>query len=93
MGDSDPQTRVLLEKLANVAADLLSERRYTPFLRGLLSVERGTWRLVCELCGGMQTLPADAPAAFEACGDRLHVRGCFALWAARGEKAAMAGES
>jgi hypothetical protein len=73
MSDSDPGTQVLLERLANVTADLLSQRRYTPFLRRLLSVERGEWRPVCELCEGMGTLSADAAAAFEACGDRFAV--------------------
>lgn len=73
MDDRDPETQVLLDQLASVAADLLSHQKYTPFLRRLLSVERGAWRPVCELCEGMQTLPADAPAAFKACGGRFAV--------------------
>jgi hypothetical protein len=69
MDDRDPDAQMLLDRLASVAADLLSQRRYRPFLRRLLSAEREAWRPACELCDGMEPLPADAPAAFKACGD------------------------
>src|SRR5262249_2264747 len=68
-----PEVRAQFERLAGVAAALLSERRYTPFLHRLLAVERGTWRKVRDLCEGMETLPRDAHQAFQACGDTFVV--------------------
>jgi hypothetical protein len=61
------------EVLANIAADLLSERQYTPFLRRLLAGPSGSWRSVAPLCEGLPRLAANACEAFQSCGERFTV--------------------
>ena len=54
----------LEENLSNVAADLLSERRFEPFVRRLFAVQPGVWQGVASCCSGLPILPKFAVEVF-----------------------------
>lgn len=60
MGEEWP----LGEKLASVAADLLSHRRFEAFLSQLFAVSPGTWQTVASCCCGLAELPEHAAELF-----------------------------
>jgi hypothetical protein len=45
------------ERLSSIAADLLSERRYEPFVRRLFASPPGEWQGVAACCSGLPVLP------------------------------------
>ena len=54
----------LAERLSNVAADLLSERRFELFIHRLLAVAPGAWQAVADCCSGLPALPGFAAEVF-----------------------------
>jgi hypothetical protein len=54
----------LTERLSNVAADLLSERRFEPFIRRLFAVVPGAWQGVADCCSGLPAPPRFAAEIF-----------------------------
>lgn len=54
----------LEERLSNIAADLLSERRFEPFVRRIHAVAPGTWQAVSDCCCDLTGLPNSAAAVF-----------------------------
>ncbi len=54
----------LEEKLSNVAADLLSERRFEAFVRRLFAAPPGVWQGVAACCSSMPVLPGLAAEVF-----------------------------
>jgi hypothetical protein len=93
MEGTDP----LCERLAGVAADLLSERRYQPALRYLFTAPAGVWQSVASCCAGLGDLPDFAPAILAEHADQFVVThlpwpglsrddtGCMVLFAHSGE--------
>ncbi len=63
----------LAERLSNVAADLLSERRFEPFIRRLFAVSPGTFQAVADCCSGLPALPGFAAEVFAEHGDSFLV--------------------
>ncbi len=60
MGESVP----LQEKLAGVAADLLSFRQFQPVLRRIFAAPAGAWQTVASCCSGSVELPEFASEVF-----------------------------
>lgn len=54
----------LEDRLTDVAADLLSERRFEPFVRCLFAASPGVWQGVAACCSGMTVLPGSAAEVF-----------------------------
>jgi hypothetical protein len=69
MEESDP----LQESVANVAADLLSQRRFQPIVRCILEVPAGVWQTVASCCSGAEELPKFAADIFAEHADRYVV--------------------
>lgn len=69
MDETDP----LRENLANVAADLLSCRRFQPILRRLFAAPAGAWQTVASCCSGAVELPEFAADLFAEHADRFVV--------------------
>ena len=45
------------DQLSNIAADLLSEKRFDSFVRYLLALPSGHWVAVAECCSGIESPP------------------------------------
>jgi hypothetical protein len=54
----------LEDSLSSVCADLLSERRFGPFVHRLFASPPGAWHTVAECCGGLAELPRHAAELF-----------------------------
>jgi hypothetical protein len=54
----------LEDSLSSVCADLLSERRFEPFVHRLFASPPGSWQTVAECCGGLPELPHHAAELF-----------------------------
>jgi hypothetical protein len=61
------------DSLSSVCADLLSERRFEPFVRRLFASPPGAWLRVAECCGGLGELPRHAAELFADHADALVV--------------------
>ena len=60
MAEPDP----LRENLTNIAADLLSFRKYQPIVRRIFAVPAGVWQSVANCCSGADELPRFAAEVF-----------------------------
>jgi hypothetical protein len=69
MDEADP----LRENLANVAADLLSYRRFRPIVRRIFAAPAGVWQTVASCCSGAVELPGSAAGVFAGHADRFVV--------------------
>jgi hypothetical protein len=63
----------LEDMLSSVCADLLSERRFEPFVRRLFASPSGSWQSVAECCNGLPALPSLASELFAAHAEALVV--------------------
>lgn len=54
----------LEDLLSSVCADLLSERRFEPFVHQLFASQQGQWRTVAECCCDLPELPRNAADLF-----------------------------
>lgn len=54
----------LAEKLSSIAADLLSEKRFEPFVRQLFKGISGSWQTVKNCCSELAELPVHAEEIF-----------------------------
>ena len=63
----------LRERLANVAADLLSHRQFQPAVERLFARTAGEWQTVAECFAGSAELPRYAAEVFAGHADRFHV--------------------
>ena len=63
----------LRDKLAGVAADLLSVRRFQPAVRRIFAVPAGTWQPVASCCAGLVELPEFAAELFAEHAERFVV--------------------
>jgi hypothetical protein len=63
----------LREKLAGVAADLLSRRRFQPAVRRIFAAPAGRWQSVASCCAGSADLPEYASEIFADHADRFVV--------------------
>jgi hypothetical protein len=63
MPNDEPWT--LEDSLSSTCADLLSQRRFEPFVRRLFSCPQGTWIRVADHCAGLPELPEHAAHLFK----------------------------
>jgi hypothetical protein len=57
------------ERLLDICADLMSERRFESFLHQLFSTPPGTWQTLADCCRALDPLPDGANEAFNAIGN------------------------
>jgi hypothetical protein len=67
----DPWT--LSDTLSGIAADLLSFRKFEPFVVRLFAAPAGAWRPVADYCAGLSELPDRAADVFADHGPRFQV--------------------
>lgn len=63
----------LEDMLSNVCTDLLSFKKFEPFLRLLFASPPGTWHKVSECCGSLTELPRYSEKLFSEHADALVV--------------------
>jgi hypothetical protein len=63
----------LAERLSSIAADLLSVKRFEPFVRQLFAAAPGSWQTVAACCSALAGLPQHAAEAFAHHGDSFVV--------------------
>jgi hypothetical protein len=63
----------LPETLSVIAADLLSEKRFEPFIRRLFADPPGVWHRVADLCTEMGDLPHGATEVFNLQAEQFQV--------------------
>src|SRR5436190_23257036 len=63
----------LAEKLSGIAADLVSQPRFEPFVRRLFAAAPGSWQTVAGCCSGLTELPRHAPEVFAEHGEAFAV--------------------
>jgi hypothetical protein len=64
MTDHLDELWTLEDSLSGVCSDLLSERRFEPFVLHLFASPLGTWRTVADCCDGLTELPRHATDVF-----------------------------
>src|SRR5262245_7249418 len=67
------ETDALREALANIAADLLTSRRFQPILRRIFAAPAGVWQTVASCCSGELELPESAADVFAGHAERFVV--------------------
>ena len=61
------------DRLSGICADLLSEKRFEPFLLRVFAVAVGIWQSVVDCCSELNALPSDAIELFSTHGKELVV--------------------